>query len=290
MTTRLTSPNGDLLIGEGFPTVLINDQLRIMEQDPEILEQLQKKDVSKLVDIARAGQAAGIDMVDILIMHPELDEVELLPLVSWSIKQQVGCPIALDSRNIEALEAALKEISPDKALINSVTAEKEVLEKILPLAKKYGAAMVGMPIGDTYGLPRVVHERVFEAQVIIDACEGIGISREDLVMDGICLASSAEPETFEIAIQSLKIYQEELKVSTILGIGNAGFGMPDRTVIDLAYLIGAIPWGLHSAIVNPETMGLVQTVRAMDFLMNHDMGGKRYINLWRSTRKKSQKN
>lgn len=287
MTTRLTSSNGELLIGEGLPTVLINDQLRILEQDPEILEQLQKKDVSRLVEIARAGQAAGIDMVDILIMHPDLDEVELLPLVAWSIKQEVGCPIALDSRNVLALEAALKEIYPDNALINSVTAEKEVLEKILPLAKKYGAAMVGMPIGDTYGLPRVVNERVFEAQVIIDACEGIGISREDLLMDAICLASSAEPETLEITIQSLKIFQDELKVSTILGIGNAGFGMPDRTVIDLAYLIGAIPWGLHAAIVNPETMGLIKTVRAMDFLMDRDPAGKRYINWWRSSRKES---
>lgn len=151
--------------------------------------------------------------------------------------------------------------------------------------QRSGAALVGMPIGDTYGLPRVVNERVYEAQVIIDACEGIGISRDDLVMDGICLASSAEPDTFEITIQTLKRLQDELHISTTLGIGNAGFGMPDQTVIDLAYLIGAIPWGLHSAIVNPETLGLVKTVRAMDFLMNHDIGGKRYIKWWRSSRK-----
>lgn len=139
MTTRLTSPNGDLFIGAGFPTVLINDQLRIMDQDPEIFEQLQKKDVSQLVEIARAGQAAGIDMVDILIMHQDLNEVELLPRIAWSIKQQVGCPISLDSRNIEALSASLEAISPDKALINSVSAEKEVLDAILPLAKIRGS-------------------------------------------------------------------------------------------------------------------------------------------------------
>jgi len=285
LTTRLSSPNGDLLIGKGLPTVLINDQLRIMDQVPQIFEQLQKQDVSGLLDIARAGHLAGLDMVDILIFHQDLDEVELLPRIAYAVKKEVGCPIALDSRNVEALSAALEAIYPDKALINSVSAEKEVLQAILPVAKKFGAAMVGMPIGDTYGLPKVVEERVFEAQVIIEACEGIGIPKEDLVMDGICLASSAEPDTFEVTLQTLKILQEEFRVSTILGIGNAGFGMPDQTVLDLAFLIGAIPWGLHSAIVNPTTQGLVKTVRAMDFLMNHDPGGKRYINWWRSLRK-----
>jgi 5-methyltetrahydrofolate--homocysteine methyltransferase len=286
MPTKLSSLNGELRIGKGLPTVLINDQLRIMDQDPLIFEQLQKNDVSRLLEIAKSGHASGLDMVDILIFHQDLDEVELLPRIAWSIKKEVGCPMALDTRNVEALEAALKEIYPDKALINSVSAEKEALHKILPVAKKYNAAMVGMPIGDTYGLSKKVEERVFEAKVIIQACEEIGISREDIIMDGICLASSAEPETFEITLQTLKLFQDELGVSTILGIGNAGFGMPDRTVIDLAYLIGAIPCGLNSAIVNPDTEGLVKTVRAMDFLMNTDFGGKRYIKYWRSLRKK----
>ncbi|HSM25136.1 MAG TPA: dihydropteroate synthase [Anaerolineaceae bacterium] len=286
MTTRLFSPNGEVLIGKNLPTVLINDQLRIMDQDPIIFEQLQARDVSGLLEIAKRGQAMGLDMVDILIFHQDLDEVDLLPRIASKIKKEVGCPIALDSRNVDALEAALKEIAPDKALINSVSAEREVMDVILPLAKKYGAAMVGMPIGDTYGLPKVVEERVYEAQVIIDACEGIGIPKEDLVMDGICLASSAEPDTFEITLKTLTRFQNELEVSTILGIGNAGFGMPEQTVIDLAYLIGAIPWGLHSAIVNPDTAGLVKTVRALDFLMNFDKGGKRYINYWRSLRRK----
>jgi 5-methyltetrahydrofolate--homocysteine methyltransferase len=286
MPTKLTSSNGDLFIGKGLPTVLINDQLRIMDQDPMIFEQLQKKDVNRLLDIAKSGYVSGMDMVDILIFHQDLDEVELLPRIAWSIKKEVGCPMALDSRNVDALSAALEAISPDKALINSVSAEKEVLESILPVAKKYGAAMVGMPIGDTYGLPKTVEGRVFEANVIIEACEGFGIRKEDLVMDGVCLASSAEPETFEITLQTLMAFQNDLEVSTILGIGNAGFGMPDQTVIDLAYLIGAIPWGLNSAIVNPNTEGLVKTVRAMDFLMNTDVGGKRYINYWRSLRKK----
>jgi 5-methyltetrahydrofolate--homocysteine methyltransferase len=224
-------------------------------------------------------------MIDILVFHPDLDEVELLPRIAKLINQEIGCPISLDTRNLEALEAALIEIKPYRALINSVTAEKDLLETILPLAKKYDAAVVGMPIGDTYGLPKILSERLFEAQVIVNACEGIGIEREKIIMDGICLASSAEPESFQVTVESLKAFRDELDVTTILGIGNAGFGMPTPTVIDLAYLVAAIPWGLNSALVNPTTKGLVDTVRAIDFLVNNDIGGKRYINWYRKNKK-----
>lgn len=285
MTTRLTSPNGEVRIGKNYPTVLINDQLRIMDQSPEIFEQLMNMELGGLLDMARSGCQAGLDIIDILVFHPDLDEVELLPRIAKLINQEIGCPISLDTRNLEALEAALIEIKPYRALINSVTAEKDLLETILPLAKKYDAAVVGMPIGDTYGLPKILSERLFEAQVIVNACEGIGIEREKIIMDGICLASSAEPESFQVTVESLKAFRDELDVTTILGIGNAGFGMPTPTVIDLAYLVAAIPWGLNSALVNPTTKGLVDTVRAIDFLVNNDIGGKRYINWYRKNKK-----
>jgi 5-methyltetrahydrofolate--homocysteine methyltransferase len=106
-----------------------------MDQDPLIFEQLQKKDVSRLIDIAREGHSAGLDMVDILIFHQDLDEVELLPRIAYAVKKEVGCPIALDTRNVQALEAALREIYPDKALINSVSAERKVLDELLPIVE-----------------------------------------------------------------------------------------------------------------------------------------------------------
>ncbi len=277
MAMKLTSPNGEVIIGKNHSTVLINDQLKIIDQSPEIFDQLLEMKFDGILAKARSGYAKGIDMVDILISHPELNEVELLPRIARLIIREIGCPISLDSRNPEALEAALTEIRPYRGLINSVTAERESLNVLLPIAKKYNAAVVGMPIGDTYGLPKILSERIFEAQVIIDACEGIGIDRESILMDGICLASSAEPESFQVTVESVKAFQNDLDVSTILGIANAGFGMPTPTVIDLAYLVAAIPWGLNSAIVNPATRGLIDTVRAIDFLVNNDIGGKRYI-------------
>jgi 5-methyltetrahydrofolate--homocysteine methyltransferase len=285
MTTRLTSPNGEILIGKGHPTVLINDQLRVLDQSPEIFEKLMNNEVDGLIELAKNGFQHGLDMVDILIYHPELDEVELLPRIVQQINKVVGCPIMLDTRNPQALEAALKEIQPFQAVINSVTAEKEMLEVILPIAKKFNAVLVGMPIGDRYGLPKTLPERLYEANVIIEACEGIGISRDRILMDGVVLASAAEPNSFQITVESLNAYQDQFGVATILGIGNAGFGMPTPTVIDLAFLIGAIPWGLNSALVNPKTKGLIETVRAMDFLVNNDIAGKRYIHWYRKNRK-----
>ena len=285
MTTRLTSPNGEIQFGKGYPTVLINDQLRVLDQSPEVFEKLMNYEVDGLIELAKNGFQHGLDMVDILIYHPELDEVDLLPRIVHQINKEVGCPIMLDTRNSQALEAALEEIQPYHAVINSVTAEKEMLEVILPIAKKFDAVVVGMPIGDRYGLPKTLPERLYEANVIIEACEGTGISRNRILMDGVVLASAAEPDSFRVTVESLKAYQDQFGVATILGIGNAGFGMPTPTIIDLAFLIGSIPWGLNAALVNPKTKGLIETVRAMDFLVNHDVAGKRYIQWYRKNRK-----
>jgi 5-methyltetrahydrofolate--homocysteine methyltransferase len=283
--TKLTSRKGDLHIGPSCPTVLINDQLRIMDQSQEIFEQLKAGNLYAILSLARQGEEVGTDMVDILVTHPELDEVSLLPAIAQAVHDEIGCPIALDSRNPEALEAALQILQPDKVLINSVTAEPDSMETLLPLAKKYDAAIVGMPIGTQYGLPKTVEGRVAEARVIIQAAEAIGIPREDVVMDAICLASSAEPGSFQVTLETLRAFHEQLGVATTLGIGNAGHGMPEQTVIDLAYLVAAVPWGLDSALVNPATRGLVETVRAIDFLSERDAWGKRYIKNYRNKKK-----
>lgn len=280
--TTLTSKKGSLQFGPGLPTVLINDQLRVMDQSPEVLAELQQGRLDMMLQLARFGDEVGMDMVDILVNHPGVDEVALLPKIAEAVHEEIGCPISLDSRNPKALESALAILQPYKALINSVTAEKESLETLLPIAKKYGAAIVGMPVGHLYGLPRTMEGRLAEARVIMEAAERYGIPREDVVVDAICLASSVEPNSMTVALQTLRVLHEELGVATILGIGNAGFGMPDQTHIDLAYLLAAIPWGLDAALVNPATPELVQGVRAVDFLVGNDPYGLRYIQYYRT--------
>jgi 5-methyltetrahydrofolate--homocysteine methyltransferase len=280
--TILSSRNGTIEFGPGLPTLLINDQLRIMDQSPAVLAELQAGKLDKMLEIARFGQSACTDVADILVNHPGLDEVNLLPRIAAAVHEEVGCPISLDSRNPEALEAALAALSPYKALINSVTAESDSLAELLPIASRYGAAIVGMPIGHLHGMPKTVKGRVAEARVIVEAAAGYGISREEIVMDAICLASSAEPGSMQVTLETLGALRRELGVATILGIGNAGFGMPDQTRIDLAYLLAAVHWGLDAALVDPATPGLLAGVRAIDFLTDNDPFGRRYIRRYRA--------
>lgn len=271
----------EVQIGPGLPTVLINDQPRIMDQSPRVLEELKAGDFSTLLELGRAGQQAGMDMVDILISHPQVDEVDLLPRIAAAMDAELGCPISLDSRNPAAIEAALQVLQPGKVLIDSVSAEPEVLQSLLPLAVRYGAAVVGMPIGPPHGLPRTARGRLEEARIIVEAAEACGIPRDDIMMDAILLAPAAEPGSFEVTLETLRLIHEELGCAASLGIGNAGFGMPAPTVLDLAYMLGCMPAGLDAAYVNYTTSGIVQTVRAMDFLTGRDPGGKRYIRGYR---------
>jgi 5-methyltetrahydrofolate--homocysteine methyltransferase len=124
--------------------------------------------------------------------------------------------------------------------------------------------------------------------VIVEAAEKHGIPREDIVIDAICLASSAEPGSMQVTLETLSAVRQELGVATILGIGNAGFGMPDQTRIDLAYLLAAVPWGLDAALVDPTTPGLIEGARAIDFLTGKDPFGLRYIQHYRAQQKRAE--
>lgn len=280
--TTLTSRTGEIVLGPGKPVVLINDQLRIMDQSPDVLAELRDGKIERLLELARLGDRVGTDMVDILVNYPGLDEVAILPRIAAAVHEAVGCPISLDSRHPEALRAALTALHPYKAMVNSVTAEAEVLTRLLPVVAEFGAAVVGMPMGDEHGLPKDPEGRLAEAARIVEAAETYGISRDDVVIDAICLASSAEPGSMAVTLETLRRLHEELKVATTLGIGNAGHGMPEPTHIDLAYLIAAVPWGLDSALMDPRTPHLIETVRAIDFLTARDPYGMRYIRHYRS--------
>ncbi len=282
--TWLSSRKGKLEIGPGCPTVLVNDQLRIMDQDPVVLEQLREGKLDKLLELARFGAQQGTDMVDILLAHPDLEEADLLPRAAVLVHEEIGCPIALDSREPAAIEAALTALAPYKCLLNSVSAEPQPLEELLPIAAEHGAAVVAMPVGGA-GIPETPEGRLEQTRVILEECQKVGIPREDVIVDAICMASSVLPDSMQITLETLRLLVAEMEQATILGIGNAGHGMPDPTVIDLAYLIAAIPWGLHAALVDPHTAGLFETVLAADFLTNRDPFGSRYIQSYRERKK-----
>jgi 5-methyltetrahydrofolate--homocysteine methyltransferase len=283
--TTLTSIQGTLEFGTGHPTLLVNDQLRILDQSPRVLTELREGQFDHILELARLGKRAGTHAVDILISYHGIDEVALLPKIAKAVHEEIGCPISIDTRNPAALEAALSALHPFKALVNSVSAEETVLRSLLPIAAQYGAAIIGIPIGGESGIPNSVEARIKSAEIIIQAASDYGIPKEDVVIDAICLATAVMPDSMQITLETLHVLAFELGLTTILGIGNAGHGMPSPTTIDLAYLVAAIPWGLHAALVNPATIGLVDAVLAIDFLAGRDPYGARYLAHYRAGRR-----
>jgi 5-methyltetrahydrofolate--homocysteine methyltransferase len=268
--------------------MLVNDQVRIVDQNPIALEELRAGRIDMLVDLAAWGQRIGTDMVAILLTHPEVDEIEWLPRVAVAVHEQAGYPVGLDTRNAQALEAGLAALQPYKAIHWTVTAEADILEELLPISKRYGAVVCGMPVGNySRQVPMTAEGRLAEARVIVDACLGIGIPHEDIMIDAICMsAATLEPDAMRVALDTVRLIHQELGVTTQLGIGNAGHGLPDQTRFDLAHLLAAMPYGLDTALVNPATQGLVECVRAMDFMLGIDPAGKRYLAHWRAQRRR----
>ena len=145
--TKLTSRGGTLEFGPGHPTMLINDQLYVINKPEEIIEPLSNGNIDYFVSLAKWGYEMGMDMTAILLTHPEINEVEILPKLVRAIHDEIDIPIGLDTRNPEAIEAALKELYPYRSIIWTVTAEQTILDTLLPIAKKYNAVVAGMPMG-----------------------------------------------------------------------------------------------------------------------------------------------
>jgi len=169
----------------------------------------------------------GCQAVDILVDHHQLNEAELLRQVFRAVDEALGCPISIDSRNVEAIERAVDGY-PGKVLLNSITYEQDLLDQLIPLVVKYKMAVVAMLVDDVY-LPETWQERLAIARKILQVTDQAGIPRDDVVFDCVCLAASAVPNSMQASLDTLKAVHQELGMSTILGIGNAGFGMPDHT-------------------------------------------------------------
>ena len=279
--TKLIGTCSTVEFGPGLPVLLINDQLRVYDQEEAVLEELQTGNCSHLVQLALDGAERGCRAVDLLIDHHSLNEEELLPLVVRAIDEALGCPISIDSRNLSAIDRALEGYS-GKALLNSIVYEKEVLDDLLPLVVKHKMAVIAMLVDDVR-IPETWQERLAIARKIVQITDEVGIPRDDVVFDCVCLAASAVPNSMQVTLDTLRAVHEELGMSTLLGIGNAGFGMPDQTRLDMVYLTIGASWGLDAALVDFHTEGLLAYTKAADFLTGRDLYGANYISLYRKT-------
>jgi 5-methyltetrahydrofolate--homocysteine methyltransferase len=279
----LTYAGGSIAFGPGQPTLLVNDQIGYIYERPEVLAELQAGRLDSLIALARAGQQLGIQVVNVQLMEPSLDQRTLVPRAVETLARETGCAIAVDARDPDIVDAALAAY-PYKAMCNTVTGELRNLETMLPIIARHGAA-VGTALVYEKGVPQTVEERLFVARRIVEAAEAHGIPRQDVMIDAVCLPSSVAPDSMRVTLRTIEAVRSELGAPTLLGISNAGYLMPQPTLIDLAYLIAGVAAGLDVAMVNPATPLLAEEIRAIDFLAGKDPFAKNYLSYYRARRR-----
>lgn len=278
MVTILTGRDCEVKFGLGLPTVIIGERINPTGRK-NLAEELKEGKLNIVEKDARKQAEAGADIIDVNVGAVGVDEEEMLPRAIKKVMEATSKPICIDSANPKAIKKAL-EVYPYKALINSVNGEERSMEKILPLVKESGNAVVCLTM-DEKGIPNDVETRVNIAKKIIQRAESLGIPREDIVIDCLAMAAAADSNSAKVTLETLKRVTEEFGVSTTLGASNISFGMPNRPLLNIQFLSMAILSGLTTPIVDPLTSGVLEAIRAADFLVGRDLYGMNYISIYR---------
>ena len=236
---------------------------------------LREGDMNYVLEQAVSQTEAGAQILDVNVGAPGVDEPALMEQVVKALQSVVSLPLQLDSSHAEALERGLR-VYNGKPIVNSVNGEPEVLEKVLPLCKKYGAAVVGLSI-DERGIQPKAEDRVAIARRIKKAALEAGIPQEDIYIDCLTLTASAQQEDVLATVQALHTCKTELGVRTILGVSNISFGLPCRPYLNTTFLTMAMYAGLDLAIMNPSSEEMMAAVYAYNVLTNRDKQSGRYI-------------
>jgi 5-methyltetrahydrofolate--homocysteine methyltransferase len=283
METRVSSPKKEVIIGDNQPTVLIGERINPTGKK-KLAEALKAGDLEIVRKEALAQTQAGADIIDVNVGAFGIDEAALLPKAVQAVMETVDTPLCLDSSNPDALEAALK-VYKGKPLVNSVTGEERSLKRILPLIKEYGAAVIGL-VQDDEGIPKDTEGRVRVAHKIVEKVEAAGISREDLVIDCLAFAVGAEPASGVAVIETIRRIRAELGVNMTMGASNVSFGLPDRELLNNAFVVMAAAAGATCLIV--DVVKVRSIILAADLVLGRDKRGRRYIEAYRQHQKQEK--
>ncbi len=238
-------------------------------------EALLRDDVDFMLGQALEQTQAGADILDVNVGLPEIDEPSMMVKVVKALQGVTDAPLQLDSTRPEVLEKALR-VYCGKAIVNSVNGDEEVLDAILPLVKKYGAAVVGLTL-DKNGIPKTALDRLDIARRILNRALNYGIRREDVYIDCLTLTVSAEQAAASQTLEALARVKRELGLKTVLGVSNISFGLPARPLVNQNFLIMAMTKGLDLPIINPNLDAMMAAVRCYHLLMNIDTDARDYI-------------
>ncbi|NLJ58490.1 MAG: dihydropteroate synthase [Tissierellia bacterium] len=269
--SSLCTPTNTLLI-DGVKVV----GERINPTGKKLLKEALKNDNMEYILQQGLSQVeAGAHILDVNVGIREINQKETIVKVIKELQKVTKVPLQIDSSDYEVIEAGLRYYN-GKAIVNSINGEEEVMDKILPLVKKYGAAVVGLTL-DENGIPDKAYARYKIAEKIVKKAESYGIKREDIYIDTLALTCSAQQEEVVETIKALTLVKEKLKVKTLLGVSNISFGMPNRPIINETFLAIALAAGLDLPIINPNDQAMMDKIYAFKVLYNYDKGSVEFI-------------
>jgi len=288
METILKGIREQVVIGRGRPTVIIGERINPTGKK-RLAAALTAGDLSIIKEEALEQVEAGAHVLDVNVGAAGVDEVDLLPRAVGLVLETVGAPVCIDTPNAKALAAALavhRELNPDgKPLINSVNGEKASLERVLPLAAEYGAAVIGLCMDDD-GIPKTPERRLQVAGKIIRRAKELGIPQEDVIIDCLTLTMGADSKAGWTTLETIRMVKEELDVNVTLGASNVSFGLPERQIINSAFFAMAVAAGATCLIM--DAAHLRPIVLAADLVLGRDDYAMNYIKDYRRRKKAQQ--
>ena len=279
MQTVVTSPTKTVIIGDDQPFCIIGERInptgrRIFQ------EQVRAGDLSAIIKDVKAQVEGGADMLDVNMGVPLTDEADLMRQAIKMVQELTDLPICIDSSVLEALEAGLQTYQ-GRALVNSTTGEDDRLDHILPLVKKYDAAVIALPNDETE-IPMTVEDRLKITEKILRACDKHGVSHDRLVIDPLAMPIGAEPQAGNLFFETVHEIKTRWGLNMTCGASNVSFGMPNRHAINAAFLPAAMAVGLTSAVMDARSPEIVSSVRATDILLGNDQYGGNWISRFRA--------
>jgi len=273
MKTVVSSATRTVVISPDDPFVIIGERINPTNRK-KLAEELRRYDFSRVRAEAVTQVEAGAQMLDVNTGIPGADEPGMLKGAVQAMMEVAEAPISIDSSTPEALEAALPAYR-GKALVNSVTGEDEVLERLLPLVKRYGAAVIGIANDDT-GISNDPEVRLAVARKIVQRAADHGVPAEDVIIDPLCMPIGANHNFGRITFETMRLIRQELGVNMSVGAGNVGFGLPDRPPLTATFILLGTQVGLTAAITNALDPEIYRLILAGDLMLGRDPFGKKW--------------
>ena len=261
-----------MVIDTSGPVIIIGECINPTRRK-KLVSTLQERNFEYVLELAESQIRAMADVLDVNVGFPGVDDTVLLPETVLAIRNKFDIPLCLDSPNPKAIEAALK-VAGGKCLINSVNGEEKSLKALLPIAKEYGAAIIGLTMDDD-GITQDPEKRLAIAEKILERAVSAGINEADVIIDALAMAVSADTRACIVTLETIRLVHQKLGLNITLGSSNISFGLPNREVLNSAFMTLSILNGLTCPIANPEK--ITAAVRATDLILGRDDYAVRFV-------------